>query len=353
MTKVERVMAAIQHQTPDRVPTGEIHIQPGLCCRLLGKEYPQDYQHFERDATVRKLLGMDVVNMGEWPEWEEGTTPAGERIVRTAYGQTCAVGAESRRILEPPVPIEEAESYRKPDSSRLTGEAVERFAKETDLFVFGQIGGPVTQLDEMYPMEDYMVYCLTNPREIFSISRKVMEYEVEKAKLFLEKGAHAILIGDDIAFNSGVFLPPAVMQRLVYPFYRWAIAKIREFRDVPIFLHSDGNLNGVLDQIVACGFDGIQSLQPSAGMDIGRIKKQYGDRLCLWGNIDLNYVMSMASPEEVRRNVRETIEAAAGNGGHILSTCNAMIDAIPEENIYAMMEEAGAMVPAPLSGDTH
>ena len=340
MKKIERVMAAIEHRTPDRVPTGEIHIQPGLCCRLLGREYPGDYQSFERDAAVRELLGMDVVNMGEWPEWEIGRTPSGERMVRTVYGQTCAVGEDSRRILEPPVPIEEAAGYQKPDIGRLTGEAVERFARETDLFVFGQIGGPVTQLDEMYPMEDYMVYCLTNPDEIYAISEKVMEFEIEKARLFLDKGAHAILIGDDIAFNTGVFLPPHTMERLVYPFYRRAIAEIRAYRDVPVFLHSDGNLNAVLDQIVACGFDGIQSIQPSAGMDIGAVKRKYGEKLCLWGNIDLNYIMCMASPEEVKQNVAETIRAAAGNGGHILSTCNAMVDAIPEENVRAMLEAA-------------
>ena len=64
MTRKERVMTAIRHQTPDQVPTGEIHIQPELCSRLLGKEYPLDYQHFERDAAVRTLLDMDVVNMG-------------------------------------------------------------------------------------------------------------------------------------------------------------------------------------------------------------------------------------------------------------------------------------------------
>lgn len=347
MTKRERVQAAIEHRTPDRAPVGEIHIQPGLCGRLLGRECSQAYQDFERDAAVRDLLGMDVVNMGEWPEWEIGRTEQGESIVQTIYGQKCLVGAGSRRVLEPPVPIEEAADYQKPDITRLTGEWVERFSRETDLFVFGQIGGPVTQLDEMYPMEDYMVYCLTNPEEIFSISEKVMEFEIEKAKLFLEKGAHAILLGDDIAFNSGVFLPPYAMEQLVYPFYRKAIAEIKAFRDVPVFLHSDGNLNAVLDRIVECGFDGLQSIQPSAGMDIGAVKRRYGDRLCLWGNIDLNYVMSMASPDEVRKNVRETLEAAGGNGGHILSTCNAMVDAIPVENVYAMMEAAGAPVKRP------
>lgn len=340
MTKQERVMASICHMRPDRVPKGEIHIQPQVCNRLLKKSYPMDYQHFERDAAVRELLHMDVVNMGEWPEWVIGENEDGSKIVRTIYGQTCLVGEKSRMILKPPVEIEDAASYVKPDIRCLTGREVSRFVKETDFFVFGQIGGPVTQLDEMFLMEDYMVYCLTNTEDILSITEKVMEFEMEKARLFLDRGAHGILIGDDIAFDSGVFLPPDIMEILVFPFYRKVIREIKSYRDVPVFLHSDGNLNKVLPQIVACGFDGIQSIQPSASMDIAQIKQKYGGRLCLWGNIDLNYVMTMASPEEVKAVVRQTIRQTGYGKGHILSTCNAMIEAIPDENIYAMMEAA-------------
>lgn len=109
---------------------------------------------------------------------------------------------------------------------------------------------------------------------------------------------------------------------------------------MPVFLHSDGNLNSVMDNIVECGFDGIQSIQPSAGMDIAQIKEKYGEKLCLWGNIDLDHVMCFGTTEEVKADVRRTIDTAKPGGGFILSTCNTMVDIIPVENIIAMMEEA-------------
>lgn len=195
-------------------------------------------------------------------------------------------------------------------------------------------------LNEMFPMEDYMVYCLTNTEEMYQISQKVIAFEIKKAKLFIDKGADAILIADDMAFNTGVFLPPYIMEENVYPFYTQMIQEIKAYKDVPIFLHSDGNLNSVMDELVACGFDGLQSLQPSAGMDIREIKEKYGSRLCLWGNIDLDYIMCFGSQEEVRADVRKTIDIAAPGGGFILSTCNTMVDIIPPANIFAMMEEA-------------
>lgn len=232
MTHKERVWAAIHHQQSDCVPKGESWIDGRLANRLMGTDYPTDYQHFE----------------------------------------------------------------------------------------------------------DYLVYCITNPDELISISDKVMEYEIEKAKLFLDAGADAIFMADDIAFNTGVFLPPQLMDRLVFPYYEKVVREIKAYRDVPVFAHSDGDLNSVMHRYVELGFDGIQSLQPSANMDIRQLKRQYGDKLCLWGNIDLNHVMCFASAEEVRQAVRDTIDAAWHDGGFILSTCNSMVDCIPPENVLAMME---------------
>lgn len=339
MTKKERVLAAINHRQPDRVPKGELHIEADLANYLLERVYPLSYEHFEREVAVRTLLQMDLVNVGEWPEWEVGVAADGKKLIQTIYGQTYEASERSRHIIKPAIEeIEDAYEYQKPDIRKVSGEMIERYAKETDFFVFAQIGGPVTQLDEMFSMEDYMVYCLTNTEEMYAISEKVMEYEVEKAKLFLNKGADAIVIGDDVAFNSGIFLPPEIMRKNVFPFWKRAVKEIKAYKNVPVFLHSDGNIYSILDEVVACGFDGVQSIQPSAGMDIKKIKEEYGDKLCLWGNIDLDYVMCFGSEQEVKTAVRETIQIANQNGGHILSTCNTMIASIPKENIMAMIE---------------
>lgn len=95
-----------------------------------------------------------------------------------------------------------------------------------------------------------------------------------------------------------------------------------------------------MPRYVEAGFDGLQSLQPSAGMDIEAIKKEYGNDLCLWGNLDLDHLMSFGTPDEVKKEVRRIIDIANRDGGFILSTCNTMVDSIPPENVLAMMEES-------------
>jgi uroporphyrinogen decarboxylase len=341
MTKRERMRAAFAHRESDKVPKGELCIDAGLANRLLGREYPGDYQHFERDLAVRDLLGIDFINLGDWPAEDLGLDERGYRRFRSVYGEEYAMTGKSKMVVRSPIAdIEKADEYEVPDIGRVSADLVRRFAAETDLFVMAQIGGPVSMLDEMFGMEDYLVYCLTNPTEIRTIGEKVMEYEVAKAKLFIEAGAEAILMADDIAFNSGCLLPPATMREIAWPLYREAISAIKGYRDLPVVMHSDGDLRLVLPEIAACGFDGLHSLQPSAGMDIGAVKREYGDSLCLFGNIDLDYVMTMASPEEVARVTRSTIDIAASGGGYVLSTCNTLIDAIPADNALAMYRSA-------------
>jgi uroporphyrinogen decarboxylase len=337
MTRRERMRAAFAHRESDRVPRGELCIGSGLANRLLGKDYPDDYQHFDRDLAVRNLLGIDFVNLGDWPADDLGLDGNGYRRFRSVYGEEYAMKGRAKMVVRPPIAdIADAASYPVPDIGRVSGSLVRRFAEETELFVMAQIGGPVSMLDEMFGMEDYLVYCLTNPAEILTIGERVMEFEVAKAELFIDSGAEAILMADDIAFNSGCFLPPATMRKIAYPLYREAVRAIKRHRDVPVVFHSDGDLRLCLGEILDCGFDGLHSLQPSAGMDIATVKREYGDRLCLFGNIDLDWVMTQASPEEVARVTRSTIDIAAPGGGYVLATCNTLIDAIPEANALAM-----------------
>ena len=341
MTKRERMMTTLAHREPDQVPKGELSIESGIANRLLKTHYPCDYQHFERDKAVRDFLNIDFINLGDWPMDQVGTTSKGYPIYKSVYGEEFIFSGLSKHITKPPLSdIHDAPSYRIPDISKVSGALIEQFRTSTDFYIIAQIGGPVSMLDEAFGMEKFMVYALTNAAEIRILSEKIMQFEIAKAKLFIDSGADAIIIADDIAFNSGVFLPPHVMDEIAYPFYKQAVAEIKAYKPVPVLFHSDGDLNSVMDIIVGIGFDGLQAIQSSAGMDIAQLKYDYGDQLCLIGNIDLNYILTMAPPYEVEETVKRTIDIASPGGGYILSTCNTLIDAIPKENALAMYRTA-------------
>lgn len=341
MTKRERVQAAIAHRNPDRVPKGELLIEPKLIERLLADQNTKGMSDLAKEIAVRELLGIDLINIHEYPTRLIGYNAKGFPIYRGAYGEEFADNGVGTQLLKPGIAeIEDVPDYQTPDISLCTTTRMDYFLAHSDLYVMTQINGPVGALDWMLGMEDYCTYCMTDTELVAELAGKVMDFEIARARKFIDHGADAILVADDIAFNMGLILPPHIMDVVAYPLYKRIIAEIKQYKNVPVILHTDGNINAAMDQIVACGFDGLQSLQPSANMDIAAIKKKYGDKLCLMGNLDLNQLMPFGTPEEVAQETKRLIAACNRDGGFILSTCNILTDMVPPANALAMYRTA-------------
>jgi uroporphyrinogen decarboxylase len=81
--------------------------------------------------------------------------------------------------------------------------------------------------------------------------------------------------------------------------------------------------------------NGLHPIQPSA-MDIKQIKAKYGNRVCILGNIDLDYTLTLGTPGEVDKEVKEKIAAAGPDGGYIVTSANSLPDYCKTENVWAM-----------------
>ena len=99
-----------------------------------------------------------------------------------------------------------------------------------------------------------------------------------------------------------------------------------------------------MDMIVDTGLDGLDPLEPIAGMDIGKAKEMYGDRIALVGNlvgnVDCGELLSRGTTAEVVEAVKETIAKAAPGGGYILASSNSIHPAVKPENYRAMVQAA-------------
>jgi uroporphyrinogen decarboxylase len=102
--------------------------------------------------------------------------------------------------------------------------------------------------------------------------------------------------------------------------------------------HSDGNLYPILDMIVSAGPDGLNPIEPVAGMELGKTRKLVGRRLCLIGNIDCSRLLPYGTPAEVREAVRQAIAEAAPGGGFIVSSSNSFHSSCRPENLKAMVD---------------
>jgi len=152
-------------------------------------------------------------------------------------------------------------------------------------------------------------------------------------------GADIISLGDDYAANNGPLFSPGLFEEFIQPRLKKIVDVIHE-AGAKVIKHSDGNLSKILDKIVNTGIDGLNPIEPSAGMDIGEVKRKYGDRICLVRNIDCGDLLSHGSPEEVESAVIECICKASPGGGHILSSSNTIHSSVKPENYLTMIQAA-------------
>ena len=102
--------------------------------------------------------------------------------------------------------------------------------------------------------------------------------------------------------------------------------------------HTDGNINPILDQIVACGPDALHSIDPQGGMNLAEVRKKYGDKICTIGNVNCGLLQTGTdeeAAEDVRRCLREGMD---GNYGFIFSTSNCVYTGMPLER-YDLMQQ--------------
>lgn len=149
-------------------------------------------------------------------------------------------------------------------------------------------------------------------------------------------GVGVVFTASDIGDNSGPFFNPGQMQRFILPYLdQWA----QRCKAMGLFtiLHSDGQLTPYIDAIAATAVDGLQAIDPVAGMDITEVKRIAGDRLCLCGNIDCGLLLR-GTPETVYAATRQLLETCKAGGNLVLGTSNIVQREVPLANYLAMIE---------------
>ncbi len=146
----------------------------------------------------------------------------------------------------------------------------------------------------------------------------------------------ALWISDDLAFTNGLIINPNVYRQLLFPLYR-QIKKSALMKNLPLLLHSDGDLSMLLPELLEIGFNGLQPIEPKA-MDIRALKESLGFRLCLIGNVELDFPLVRGKPDDINLAVKELIRDVAPGGGFCLGSSNTIPYYVPLENYVAMIE---------------
>ena len=170
--------------------------------------------------------------------------------------------------------------------------------------------------------------------------RKVIDFIMKptllKWKLMCESDAPILMSPDDCAYKGRPILSPALYKEFIIPQLKKMVDMAHKAGKLQIF-HSDGYVEPYYPAFIEIGLDTHQSLEPTAGMDLKKIKDQYGSKISLIGNMDSSILLPFGSKEEVIETTKATLKAGMPNGGYMFSPCTDLTDSCKLDNVEAMM----------------
>ena len=187
------------------------------------------------------------------------------------------------------------------------------------------------------PFDTFLIKVFEEPETVKALVKMSVDVNLQMAKEAVKRGIKIAYTGDDYAYNSGPIISPAKFRELFYPELKRVVTGYKEL-GLYVIKHTDGNIMPILDMIIDSGFDCIDPIDPIAGMDLKQMKLDYGDRICLKGNVDCATTLSFKNEAETIAETKKCLDNAKAGGGYILSSSNSIHSAVKPANYLAMLD---------------
>lgn len=351
MTGKQRILTALSVQKPDRVPLyiHGINEAPIIGIgRHLTSGLPEIKQFHEMDGAEKlKLLDTlflihEEFEVDGFTSFEIGHEVAIDaKHVRDDWGIVYARSEHGLPVAKghPVRTAADLDAFAPPRPSRahlaLLDMGRQRFGDEKALFWL--MRGTFVRSWRLLGMENYMLNLRGDPAFLHRVATMVEAYNLEQLDMLAAAGLDVLVVEDDIAGTHHPLIAPKHFAEFVEPYNRSLVDRAHA-RGLKVVRHSDGNLWSLMDTLLASGYDGLNPLEPQAGMTLAKVKAYCGDRICLLGNIDCQTLLPDGTPEQVDDAVRRAIDDAASGGGYVLCDSNSLHPGVNPENCIAMFE---------------
>ncbi len=393
MNSRQRVIAALEHRQPDRIPIdlGGTR-QSGIAAstyhqvkQRLGITSPTRvydvYQMLaEVERPVMERFGADVVGLNRpavafgivnegWKPWRlfDGTpveVPAGFDPVTEADGDLVLLSDQQAiaRMPEGGYYFDRLEVY--PGGAHLNVEDVnppvisdeicehyraesEALFQNTDFAIVAPMGPPYELFYGLGTggFESWMMSFAAEPDYVNALCEKLVDVWIENLKRFAEAVEDRVQIlqfNDDFGTQTAPFVSVKMFRELIMPHYKRGLDWIHANTKMKVFLHSDGAIMPLIPSIIEMGVDILNPIQTSAtGMDAETLKTEFGDKLVFWGaSLDCQKTLPFGTPEEVAREVSEHVRVFSPGGGYVFASVHNIQAGVPAENVIAMFDAA-------------
>lgn len=369
MTHRDRVLAALAHQEPDRIP---IDFCSNACTAIHREGYKQLHEHL-RMGTEPELLHrwQQIVDVGEemkrrfdvdfrgvflgTPDRSTAVEMGKERykdkwgVVRTKPPSSYYYDLE-KSPLAGQITVGDIARYPWPDPydpGITTGlkESVERIRRETDYALVLNLPSAFVHASQyLRGFQDWFDDCAINHRLLEALFDAILEVNLaicENALRLVGDQVDVVFTADDLGTQEGPQISPELFRKLFKPRFKRYFTLIHDLSSARLLFHTCGSVWLLLDDLVDVGIDILNPVQVTAArMNTFKLKERYGDLLSFWGAIDTQRVLPRGSIEDVKAEVRRRIDDLALNGGYVVTAVHNIQPDVPPENIVAMYDFA-------------
>lgn len=376
MTGRERLLKAINHEVPDRVPIDLGGFQTGIHVRAY--EALLEHLGIEDDVAildpvqqlavpceaVLERFHVDVrYVLAHGPDSFDGGIELNERDgrlwhdLRDEFGVVWSMPDDQRLFMDiSHHPLANADigvvaDYPFPDGgdpTRFTGvrEQALEMRNETPYALSTGIGGVIYESCwYLCGLERWLTELLVNPVFCEAVLDRMLEFWIGYYSGFMKEVGDLIdvvMIGDDLAGQAGPLFRPDVYRAIVKPRQKRLVQHIKSLTSAKVWYHTCGGCAEYIPDLIDNGADILNPVQIGArDMDPHSLKERFGDRMVFWGGgIDAQHVLPFGTPDEVREHVRRNIEAFKPGGGYVFNNVHNIQYGVPPENVVALFDAA-------------
>ena len=292
----KRLLKTIRHEEPDRVPLAELGVDRPIQSAFLGKPV----NTMADEVEFWHKAGYDYIY--QRANYEYCGLPlevaAGTKMKFNSFGEE---RPESLSMMHKRGAIQNRDDFEKfpwPDPQTVDCTPLDELAEllPEGMGLITGVGGIFTRVWMLLGFTEAAIKIYEQPDMIEAMFNHIGEIQCQVLRrLIKKKRVFAIWYGDDLGYTESLIFPPDIFRKYLFPWLE-EIATIAHNANMPLIMHSDGKLTEIIDDLIAIGIDALHPIEPKA-MDIRELKRLYGHKLALFGNVDLN-ILGLGTPEE-------------------------------------------------------
>ena len=341
MTPLERWLAVLNHELPDRVPL-DYSATPEATKKLM------DYLGAKSMDEVYDRLHIDR-KVGVGPRYVGPELPQGEDVFGCRYQDVdYGTGVYSECVYNPLAQYESADeievNYRWPSPDWWDYSDIPAQVKgKDDLPVVGGGSEPFLTYKNLRGMEQAYVDLVLHPQIVHYCLDVLFNLAYENTRRIYEQIPGRVTysyVAEDLGSQQSLLISPAQIREFLLPRMKRIMDLVHE-AGAYVFHHSDGAVRPILPDMIAAGIDALNPIQwRCQGMEREGLKRDFGRKIAFHGAMDNQYTLAFGTVGEVRQEVLDNIRILGAGGGYILAPCHNIQAVSPPENVVAMYEAA-------------